>query len=167
MSEKKEYIERGALIKFIEDGLNEKDPQKNFGNDGVRILTEVQFIPAADVVEVTRDASKAITHLDSCRVLVNKWSKQFDEICNILYDAFGNEIITIDRLRELAKADAEGRVVIRPDCGKCKHCLRHYSLDPCCDCMGQTGIGEKGYYFEPSEAERALAATEPKGDATT
>jgi len=54
VSEKKEYIERGALIKFIEDGLNEKDPQKNFGNDGVRILAEVQFAPAADVEPVVR-----------------------------------------------------------------------------------------------------------------
>ena len=48
----KEYIERGALIKFITDGLNNPDKEKAFGHDACEILSEIHFAPAADVVEV-------------------------------------------------------------------------------------------------------------------
>lgn len=49
-----EYIERQALLKFIENGLNNPDKTKAFGYDAVEIMTEVQYAPAADVVEVVR-----------------------------------------------------------------------------------------------------------------
>ena len=104
MSEHKEYIERGAAMSAISTGVPADHRQ----------IKALEAIPAADVVEITRDASKAITHLDSCRVLTGEWSNRFDEACNILYDADGNEVITIDRLRELAAADREGRVVVLP-----------------------------------------------------
>ena len=50
----KEYIERKPILKFIEDGLNNPDKSKAFGHDAIEIMTEVQYAPAADVVEVVR-----------------------------------------------------------------------------------------------------------------
>ena len=48
----KEYIERVAVEKFIEDGLNNPDKNKAFGHDAIEIMTEVHYMPAADVAEV-------------------------------------------------------------------------------------------------------------------
>ena len=50
----KEYIERKPILKFIEDGLNNPDKAKSFGHDAIEIMAEVQYAPAADVVEVVR-----------------------------------------------------------------------------------------------------------------
>ena len=47
-----EYIEREAVEKFIEKGLNNPDKSKAYGFDAVEILSEVHFMPAADVAEV-------------------------------------------------------------------------------------------------------------------
>ena len=48
----KEYIERAAVEKFIEDGLNNPDKNKAFGHAAIEIMTEVHYMPAADVAEV-------------------------------------------------------------------------------------------------------------------
>lgn len=48
----KEYIERAAVEKFIEDGLNNPDKNKAFGHDAIEIMAEIHYIPAADVAEV-------------------------------------------------------------------------------------------------------------------
>lgn len=48
----KEYIERTAVEKFIEDGLNNPDKNRAFGHDAIEIMAEVHYMPAADVVEV-------------------------------------------------------------------------------------------------------------------
>ena len=48
----KEYIERTAVEKFIEDGLNNPDKNKAFGHDAIEIMAEVHYMPAADVAEV-------------------------------------------------------------------------------------------------------------------
>ena len=48
----KEYIERAAVEKFIEDGLNNPDKNKAFGHDAIEIMTEVHYMPAADVAAV-------------------------------------------------------------------------------------------------------------------
>ena len=48
----KEYIERAAVEKFIEDGLNNPDKNKTFGHDTIEIMAEIHYMPAADVVEV-------------------------------------------------------------------------------------------------------------------
>lgn len=48
----KEYIERAAVEKFIEDGLNNPDKNKAFGHDAIEIMAEIHYMPAADVVEV-------------------------------------------------------------------------------------------------------------------
>lgn len=50
----KEYIERKPILKFIEDGLNNPDKSKAFGHDAIEIMTDVQYAPTADVVEVVR-----------------------------------------------------------------------------------------------------------------
>ena len=48
----KEYIERTAVEKFIEDGLNNPYKNKAFGHDAIEIMAEVHYMPAADVAEV-------------------------------------------------------------------------------------------------------------------
>lgn len=48
----KEYIERAAIEKFIEDGLNNPDKNKAFGHDAIEIMAEVHYMQAADVMEV-------------------------------------------------------------------------------------------------------------------
>lgn len=48
----KEYIERAAVEKFIEDGLNNPDKNRAFGHDAIEIMAEVHYMPAAEVVEV-------------------------------------------------------------------------------------------------------------------
>ena len=48
----KEYIERAAVEKFIEDGLNNPDKNKAFGHDAIEIMAEVHYMQAADVAEV-------------------------------------------------------------------------------------------------------------------
>ena len=47
-----EYIEREALLKFIENGINNPDRKEAFGYDTVEILEKVQYMPAADVAPV-------------------------------------------------------------------------------------------------------------------
>ena len=47
-----EYIEREALLKFIENGINNPDRKEAFGYDAVEILEKVQYMPAADVAPV-------------------------------------------------------------------------------------------------------------------
>lgn len=49
-----EYIEREAVEKFIEDGLNNQDVAKRFGHDAIEIMAEVHYMPAADVAPVVR-----------------------------------------------------------------------------------------------------------------
>ena len=49
-----EYIEREALLKFIENGINNPDRKEAFGYDAVEILGKVQYMPAADVAPVRR-----------------------------------------------------------------------------------------------------------------
>ena len=49
-----DYIEREVIEKFIEAGLNNPDKNKAFGHDAIEILTEIHFMPAADVAPVVR-----------------------------------------------------------------------------------------------------------------
>ena len=48
----KEYIERAAVEKFIEGGLNNPDKNKAFGHDAIEIMAEIHYMPAADVAPV-------------------------------------------------------------------------------------------------------------------
>ena len=48
----KTYIERAAVEKIIEDGLNNPDKNKAFGHDAIEIMAEIHYMPAADVATV-------------------------------------------------------------------------------------------------------------------
>lgn len=48
------YIEREAVEKFIENGLNNPNEAKRFGHDAIEIMAEVHYMPAADVAPVVR-----------------------------------------------------------------------------------------------------------------
>ena len=48
------YIKKEPITKFITDGLNNPDKSKAFGHDAIEILTEIEYAPTADVVEVVR-----------------------------------------------------------------------------------------------------------------
>lgn len=48
----KEYIEREAVEEFIQDGLNNPNKDKAFGNDAIEILAGIHFMLAADVAPV-------------------------------------------------------------------------------------------------------------------
>lgn len=46
------YIKKEPIIEFIIKGLNNPDKKKAYGYDAIEILTEIEFTPTADVVEV-------------------------------------------------------------------------------------------------------------------
>lgn len=46
------YIEKEPIIEFITKGLNNPDKSEAYGYDAVEILTEIEYTPTADVVEV-------------------------------------------------------------------------------------------------------------------
>lgn len=48
------YIKKEPIIEFITKGLNNSDKTKAFGHDAIEILTEIEYTPTADVVEVVR-----------------------------------------------------------------------------------------------------------------
>ncbi len=54
MADEMRLINVVPVIKFIEDGLNNPNKRKAFGHDAVEILTEVEFAPTVDAVEVVR-----------------------------------------------------------------------------------------------------------------
>lgn len=54
MADEKRLVDATPIIKFIEDGLNNPDKSKAFGHDAIEILTEIEFAPTVDAVEVVR-----------------------------------------------------------------------------------------------------------------
>ena len=72
-----EYIKKEAVIKFIENGLNNPDKTKSFGHDAIEIMAEVQYIPAADIVEIRH--GKWLT-ADIVEIRHGKWFEdEYDE----------------------------------------------------------------------------------------
>lgn len=71
-----EYIEREAVEKFIEDGLNNQDVAKRFGHDAIEIMAEVHYMPAADVAPVVHgrwvpfhsEAAGDIQYCSACEI---------------------------------------------------------------------------------------------------
>lgn len=63
-----EYIEREALEKYIEKGLNNPDKAKAFGHDAIEILTELHHMPAADVEPVRHGKWEWSIGLPCCSV---------------------------------------------------------------------------------------------------
>ena len=48
------YIKKEPIVEFITKGLNNPDKTKAYGYDAIEILTEIEYTPTADVVEVVR-----------------------------------------------------------------------------------------------------------------
>ena len=61
------YIDADKLIEFITKGLNNPDNTKAFGYDAIAILTEIEYAPTADVVEVVRCKDCKHFESDFCR----------------------------------------------------------------------------------------------------
>lgn len=76
---------------------------------------------------------------------------------DVIFDADGNEVISLKELAQLLEDKREGRVVIRPDCAVCK--LRIATVGhPNCGYEQSCSGKKRASFFEP------LAATEPKGE---
>lgn len=74
----KEYIEKAAVEKFIEDGLNNPDKNKAFGHDAIEIMAEIHYMPAADVAEVRHGrwmTTDAYPHHLYCSVCYKTYAK--------------------------------------------------------------------------------------------
>ena len=54
MATEKRLIDAEPIKKFIVDGLNNPDLKKAFGHDAIEILTEIEYAPTVDAVEVVR-----------------------------------------------------------------------------------------------------------------
>ena len=78
----KEHIERAAVEKFIEDGLNNPDKNKAFGHDAIAIMAEIHYMPAADVVEVVR--CRECTHYKIC----DEWKNGKRMLCEIHHHSY-------------------------------------------------------------------------------
>lgn len=64
------YIEKEPIIEFITKGLNNLDKSEAYGYDAVEILTEIEYTPVADVVEVVRCKDcKYFSEIHHCGVL--------------------------------------------------------------------------------------------------
>lgn len=86
----KEYIERRAIEKFIEDGLNNPDKEKAFGHDAIEILAEISYAPVADVAPVVHGEWIATTKhkwktKDDGEVDEFAWDREFHNgpVCTI------------------------------------------------------------------------------------
>ena len=92
---------------------------------------------------------------------------------DVIFDADGNEVIGLEELSQLLQDKREGRVVVLPNCMTCKNKMDKEAIYPsgvsveypCEGCYGLIKI--KRFRVNRYEAERALAAAEPKGDAKT
>ena len=47
-------IDAQPIVKFIMDGLNNPDKMKALGHDAIEILTEIEYAPTVDAVEVEK-----------------------------------------------------------------------------------------------------------------
>ena len=54
MANKKRLIDAKPVVQFIVDGLNNPNLKKAFGHDAIEILTEIEYSPTVDAVEVVR-----------------------------------------------------------------------------------------------------------------
>lgn len=56
------YIDKEPIIDFITKGLNNPDKTKAYGYDAIEILTEIEYAPTANVMEVVRCTDCAVPH---------------------------------------------------------------------------------------------------------
>ena len=102
-----------------------------------------------------KDHGCACWNGDQNLVTLKRYSKMIEALAqyeDVIFDADGNEVISLARLRELAETERENRLTVHKygNCNRCPTMRGKTILDePCKSCY-----------------DRALAATEPKGDAT-
>lgn len=58
-------IDADPIMKFIQYGLNEKDPQKHIGYDGIRIMTEIEYAPTVQSAPIWTPCSDGLPEADS------------------------------------------------------------------------------------------------------
>lgn len=68
------YIKKEPIIEFITKGLNNPDKTKAFGHDAIEILTEIEYTPTADVVEVKHGEWKRI----ECGTICTNCNRVYD-----------------------------------------------------------------------------------------
>lgn len=66
-----EYIEKGKIEKFIEDGLNNPDKNKAFGHDAIEIMAEIHYMPSEDVAPVIH--AEWLSFLDGERIMPERY----------------------------------------------------------------------------------------------
>lgn len=52
MANEKRLIDANPIVQFIMDGLNNPDKMKALGHDAIEILTEIEYAPTVEAVEV-------------------------------------------------------------------------------------------------------------------
>ena len=77
------YIEKEPIVEFITKGLNNPDKTKAFGYDAIEILTEIEYTPTADVVEVVR--------CKDCKRCYEKRTKRNNQLMRFCMRMGGNE----------------------------------------------------------------------------
>lgn len=77
-----EYIKREDVEKFIEKGLNNPDKSEAYGFDAIEILSEVHFMPTADVVEVRHSYWQCSTVRMSSRDITCRHCHRTETISN-------------------------------------------------------------------------------------
>lgn len=109
-------------------------------------------------------------HTDTEVAYFGKPIDKLFEIENMCCDKLGREVISLTRLRELADAEREGRVVVLPKCEDCRFQYKTAYGETCCfenSCVGKNSYNAFGSindeeYAKTLDERRALA--EPKGE---
>lgn len=61
-----DYINRNELEKFIQNGLNNPEKEKAFGNDVIQIMAEVHYMAASDVKPVIHAKWEECDYIEPC-----------------------------------------------------------------------------------------------------
>ena len=73
MATEKRLIDAEPIKKFIVDGLNNPDLKKAFGHDAIEILTEIEYAPTVDAVEVIYCKDCARCKKGYCTIRKDSW----------------------------------------------------------------------------------------------
>ena len=101
-----------------------------------------------------KDYGCACWNGDQNLVTHRRYSKMLEALAqyeDAIFDADGNEVISLDRLRELASAEREELIYILPDC---KTCANKEGNRTCGVCVGKT-INYQNSFYEPLAAADA------------
>ena len=85
MASEVRLINATPIKKFIENGLNCKDPLKAFGHDAIEILTEIEFTPAIDPESLrpkgrwVSDEGDVLFHCSECETQIST-SWDYDDL---------------------------------------------------------------------------------------